>query len=235
MDFTSSYSNTSRLVLQIIPELQCGLTQVGDQQASRTAAMVFIPKTNPYYIHCPLNYFQESASLIGKWIVDDKNNKFNLEFIDNLNEVIITEVVNGVENIINIPTQYNKRLLNYFKLDICHNLAPFIGFDCYAFISLIANVKYFPKNPEFNYEEKEPVKGDFIVLADNDSLPDSIKHWALYLGNDRYLSKFGRSGEGAHSLLEVMNLNGMKTLYKSKFVFVANPKIDARQWEEYDV
>lgn len=28
---------------------------------------------------------------------------------------------------------------------------------------------------------------------------------------------------------------GVKTLYKSKFVFVANPKVDARQWEEYDV
>ena len=235
MDFTSSYSNPSRLVLQIIPELQCGLTQVGDQQASRTAVMVFIPKTNSFYISCPLNYFQERVSLTRKWILDDKNNKINLEFINNLNKVIITEAVNGVENIINIPTHYNKRLLNYFKLDICHNSAAFIGFDCYAFISLIANVKYFPKNPEFNYEEKEPTKGDFIVLADSDSLPDSIKHWALYLGSDRYLSKLGRSGEGAQSLLEVMDLNGMKTLYKSKFVFVANPKVDARQWEEYDV
>lgn len=235
MNFTSLYSNPSRLVLQIIPELQCGLTQVGDRQAHRTSTMMFIPKTNPFYIHCPLNYFQESVSLTGKWILDDKNNKFNLELIDNLNEVIVTEVVNGVENIIKIPTNYNKRLLNYFKLDICHNLASFIGFDCYAFISLIANVKYFPKNPEFYYKEKEPAKGDLIVLADSHLLPDSIKHWALYLGKDHYLSKFGKSGEGTQSLLEVMDLNGMKTLFKSNFVFVANPKVDARQWEEYVV
>lgn len=233
MNLTSSHCNSARLVLQIVPDLPCGQMEVDGRVAPRITGMVYIPKTAPYYIHCPLNYFQESASLSGKWILDDKHNKLKLEFIDNLNEVIITQLVNNNESIINIPSDYNKRLFKYFKLDICHNTNNFKGFDCYAFISLIANVKYFPKSPEFTYEKKEPSVGDFIVLTVNDSLPDSIKHWALYLGNNRYLSKFGRSGEGAQSLLEIMDLKSMKTLYQCEFMFIAKPKIDAREWDGY--
>jgi len=233
MNILTSHSNSTQLVLQITPELNAGDILIAGQKYRRTASFVYIPKNNPYYTHCPLNYFQESVSLPGKWILDDSNSKLKLDFIDNLNEVVITELANGVENLITRPSIFLSRLLDYFKLDICHNLITYKGFDCYAFISLIANVKYFPKNPEFTYEEKEHSAGDIVVFAENNSLPDSIKHWAIYLGKGYYLSKFGRSGEGASSLLSVTDLEGMKFLYKSNSVFVANPKANARQWDGY--
>lgn len=30
--------------------------------------------------------------------------------------------------------------------------------------------------------------------SEND-LPESVKHWAIFLGDNQYLSKFGRSGK----------------------------------------
>jgi len=64
-------------------------------------------------------------------------------------------------------------------------------------------------------------------------LPQSIKHWALYLGDDIYLSKFGRSGEGTQSLVEITNLDGMMALYDCQHVFIACPDSEAEPWDGY--
>lgn len=234
MIIQSSYCNPKQLVLQIIPELPSDMVNIDNLQFPAVAAFIHIPEAPPHYISSPLRYFQKNASLSERWILDDKQNKkMELEFIDDVHEVIITKLINGAESIIKIPFVYNKRLLSYFNLDICHNLSLYKGFCCYAFISLIADVKYFPENPEFEYEKKEPVIGDVIVLAENDSLPNSIKHWALFLGDGYYLSKFGKSGYGTQSLLNIMSIDGMKTLYRSNCVFVAKPKTGAKKWDGY--
>lgn len=233
MNITTSYSNLNTLVLQITPDIKAGNATMFGLEYQRTAAWIIIPETNSRYIHCPLNYFQESASLPGKWILNDINNRITFDSTSNLNKVIITEFKNGVEQLISIPANFNTRLFDYFKFDICHNLYAYKGFDCYAFICLITNVKYFPQNPYFTYEDKEPDIGDAVVLTQNNALPESIMHWALYLGNDYYLSKFGESGKGASSLLTVMDLKGMCFLYKCNKVFVAKPKPNAKHWDGY--
>jgi hypothetical protein len=72
-------------------------------------------------------------------------------------------------------------------------------------------------------------------LSSDENLPRSIKHWVMYLGDDLYLSKFGRSGEGTESHVMVMNLEGMKFLYNCKKNYTAKPKLNAEAWDGFNV
>lgn len=234
MHIDTIHTDKFTLVLQIIPEMAFGPVQVDIRQYNRTAAHIYIPKDDHGKISCPLNYFQENASLPEKWISDDKGAKIKLENINSLRSVVVTELRNNLESKLDIPIEYQNRLLDYLNLDIFHNQEKFKGFDCYAFVSFIANVIYYPKSPEFDYEDREPKAGEFIVLSDTPGLPESIKHWALYLGNGHYLSKFGLSGYGTQSTLEVMDLQGMKYLYQSNYLFVATPKTGASKWDGFE-
>lgn len=220
------------ILLQITPETPFGPVQVDNRQYNRTAAYIYIPAT-PGNILCPLNYFQENVSLPEKWIRDDRGAKLKLENINSLRSVVVTELRNNLESKLDIPIEYQNRLLDYLNLDIFHNQEKFKGFDCYAFVSFIANVKYYLKSPEFDYEDREPKAGEFTVLSNSPGLPESIKHWALYLEIGHYLSKFGLTGPGAQSLLEVMDLQGMKYLYQSNYLFVATPKPNAPKWDGF--
>lgn len=238
---STSYSKPEILVLQILPkESQFGLMQINGKEAQRKDSLIFIPKSQiPETISCPLNYFQQSSSLTGKWINGDSSEKIMLDGIDNLREVIVTVKIKDEEAILHLPHNYGVRILNYLKLDICHKLNDYKGFDCYAFICLLADVKYSPQNPEFDYEEFDynktnPNDGDFIVLTSDDSIPNSIKHWALYLKDGLYLSKFGKSGEGFSCLLDVMDLKGMMTLYECKHTYIARPKDKANAWNGFN-
>lgn len=67
---STSLNNSKQLVLQIVPEAQADLMQINGKVAPLTFAHVFIPKLSSNYLQCPLNYFQENASLSGKWIKD---------------------------------------------------------------------------------------------------------------------------------------------------------------------
>lgn len=235
-EMTTSFSTPETLVLQILPEVRIGTTTVNGKQAYNTWGNVFIPKPdNPgYYIHCPLHYFQQSVSLPEKWILDDYGNRIHLSNTDKLTKVIITKKTNGKEQVIDLPEEYLARIMNYFNLDIPHNDLKYKGFDCYAFASSIANVKYYPLSPDFEYQDKSPKIGDVVVLTNGNDLPESIKHWAIFLGDNQYLSKFGRSGEGTESLLTIMDLEGMKQLYDCKLDYVALPKAKAKKWEGYN-
>ena len=161
------------------------------------------------------------------------SSKINLDYISNLETVIITEKKHGNEIKLNLPPDFGKRLLTYFKLDICHYPQSFAGFDCYAFVSMLANVKYCKANPRFEYEERMPTEGDFVALSQDNTTIESIKHWALYLGKGYYLSKFGMSGLGTQSLISVMDLEGMHKLYESKHVLIARPKHGAEPWNGF--
>lgn len=233
MHLDSKYVDKLHSVLQIAPQIKAGDVQIENRQVNRIAALVYIPKSDQGNIFCPLNYFQQSASVPEKWILDDHGQKFHLDGIESVYTMTVSELKNGSENRLEIPVSYQNRLFEYFKLDVTHNENTFRGFDCYAFISFIANVKYFPQKPEFNYENRAANQGEFVVLANNLALPESIKHWALYLGNDYYLSKFGKSGLGSDSLLNVMDLSGMKYLYQSNYIFTAVPIIGVRNWDGF--
>lgn len=230
----TKFSNATRLVLQVNPVSHIGGVKIEGRIRPRVEAGVFIPKDGDgNFIWCPFNYFQEHASLKDKYIKDDSNNKMALEYVDSLKEVIVTKAQIGHETEIPLSADYKRKLLEYLKFDIQHYTQAFQGFDCYAFVSLLSDVKFFPSSPEFNYEPNEPTIGDIIVLAKSKDLPDSIQHWVLYLGNDCYLSKFGKSDGTASSLLEVMNLDGMKYLYEASYHFVATPKPGARKWDGF--
>ncbi len=245
MSFTIAQNNTNRstnfsdqetLVLQILPQETSGIIRVNGKEALRTYAEVYIPNSKPgLTISCPLNYFQDSVSLLEKWIIYDSSDTINLDGIDNLNKVIVTIKINDEERIIPIPINYSKRLLDYFKLDILNNPDSYRRFDCYALNCLLANVKINDITPEFEYIKKNLEVGDFIVLVPNDHiLPDSIKHWALYLEDNLYLSKFGKSGEGKQSHLAIMDLEGMMTLYKCDISYVAKPQNQAKPWDGFN-
>ena len=231
---STKFSNKTRLVLQVNPANHIGGVKIEDRVRPRVETDVFIPKdTYGNFIWCPFNYFQEHASLKDKYIKDDHNTKIALGYIDNLKDVIVTKVEDGRETEIPLSDAHKRKLLEYLKFDISHYPDSFYSFDCYAFVSLLSDVKFFPTSPEFNYEPKEPAIGDIVVLAKTEDLPHSIQHWAVYLGNDCYLSKFGKSDGTASSLLEVMNLDGMKYLYEAPYCFVATPQAGANKWDGF--
>lgn len=229
------FTTPETVVLQILPDVRIGKTTVNGKEAYRTSAHVFIPNPNNpgSTISCPENYFQQNVSLPEKWILNDSGQKITISNAHRLNKVVVTKKVNGKEEIIDLPDKYPQRLMNYFNLDISHNEKEYKGFDCYAFASLVSNVKYYPLKPDFEYQDKLPSQGDIVVLSNGKNLPESIMHWAIFLGDNQYLSKFGRTGEGASSLLTIMDLEGMKKLYDCNLSFVAIPKQEAKSWEGY--
>lgn len=232
-EMSTNFSTPETLVLQILPEIKMGKTTVHGKETYRTSAIVFIPNDSGGTISCPLNYFQESVSLPEKWILNDLGQKIEIINADKFKKVIVTIKIQGKELMIDLPVEYPKRIFDYFMLDIYHFENKYKGFDCYAFASSIVDVKYYPQSPDFNYKERPPSVGEIVVLANKNNLPDSIKHWAIYLGDNQYLSKFGRSGEGASSLITIMDLNGMKYLYESTLTYVATPKTKAKPWDGY--
>jgi len=231
---STNFSTLENIVLQICPQELSGETTVNGKKYMRTAAFIFLPNSKPgTTISCPLNYFQECCSIKEKWIKDDSVQRIKLESIDKLRKVTITKKVDSIETEICIPELILTKLFEYFSFDINNNLDTYKGFDCYALQSLLYNARLFPPNPPWNYSEKSPSLGNIIAISTDKNVPDSIKHWALSLGEDLYLSKFGRSGEGAESQVTIMNLEGMKLLYDCKYYFIATPNKDADLWDGY--
>lgn len=235
LNMSTSFSNPDTIVIQFAPNENAGMENINRNKEYRTSAFVFIPdpKKLGNTISCPLNYFQESASILDGYILNDVQQRINIKNGSNFDKVIITKKINNNEEKVVLPDGYSKRLLDYFNLDIRHNEDNFVGFDCYAFASSIVNVNYNPKNPDFSYSNINPNIGDIIVLSDGSKLPNSIKHWAIYLGDNQYLSKFGRSGEGTQSLIAVMNLERMMNLYDCTERYVASPNKNAAIWDGY--
>jgi hypothetical protein len=231
---STNFSTIECIVIQICPQELAGETTVNGKKFKRTAAFVFLPNSKPgTTISCPLNYFQESCSITQKWIKSDSGQRIKLESLDQLSKVIITKKVDGIESEIYLPEFFSKKLFDYFALDINNNLVAYKGFDCYALQSLLSDVKMYPPNPTWDYKDISPSLGDIIVLSTDKNIPDSIKHWALSLGEDLYLSKFGRSGEGADSQVTIMNLEGMTLLYECKCCYVVTPIENAEIWDGY--
>ncbi len=227
----STYCSSSTGVIQVLPQLQCGQTEVNGVTAQKIAAYVILPNTGGTTISCPINYFQESTSLPYKWIIDDEGRKHNLQYIDNVSRFQLTIMENGKEFLSNIPNSYETRLFDYFMLDISHNSSKYIGFDCYAFVSFLADATYCPESPPFEFSAVNPSTGDIVAISDSNQMPDAIKHWALCIGDDQYISKFGKTGKGAQSLVELMSMGEMKRLYSCSHNFVATLLDNSAPWD----
>lgn len=227
------YSSPEILVLQINPDFEGRMMAIGDKVGHTYQSIIFIP--DPIHpgntISCLLSYFQESASLPGGWILNDSNEKIQIPNSVNFQKIIVTKKINQKESKVELSDINNRRLLKYFQLDVFHNLNIYKDFDCYAFISFLSDVKYFPQDPEFEYIKKTPKVGDVVALANSDQIPESILHWAFYLGDNLYLSKFGKSGKGPQAFVEIMDLKNMMQLYNCNLVFVSVPKTNARPWD----
>ncbi len=88
---STNFSTTENIVLQICPQKLAGETTVNGKKYKRTAAFIFLPNSSSGTpISCPLNYFQDSCSIPGKWIKNDSGQKLKLENIDKLRKVILT-------------------------------------------------------------------------------------------------------------------------------------------------
>lgn len=231
---STKYSTTTNIVLQVLPQQRTGAMTINEVTEKHTDALLFIPYFNNH-IPCYLDYFQKCASLPRQWIINE--NYQLLEFHNNNNpkEVTVTKLENNTEHKIDLPESYGKGLLNYFMLDVSHNYLDNIDFDCYAFISLVSNTGYNKLEPPFDYitENFEPNIGDIVVLTNGQMLPNSILHWAIYLGDDQYISKFGQTGRGGEALVAIMKLEEMKRLYRCSNNYVAKRKKNAPQWSKY--
>jgi hypothetical protein len=227
----TEYSSENNLVLQIIPELENGKMIIDGRQSEKVSVIVFIPKLDGTKIWCPFNYFQDNCSINEKFIISDNGSKMVLDGINELKKIITTIKANNSETELNISENTKVRLLEYFKLDMGNRLDNFIGFDCHAFVSFIKNTKCIPENPEFNFITEENEIDVAVVLSDNTKLPNSIKHWTIYLGDNLYLSKFGENTTGNHNQLAVMGLNGMYHLYNCNLQYTARIKENASKWD----
>jgi len=233
---SSLFCDANTLVLQIEPgAFTTGKISVGNKYADTRVSHIVMPKGNGSTIHCPLHYFQEHASLRQRSIWDvDKKESIPLNGVANLKHVIVTVLTNGTESECRLPYAYKARLLEYFTLDICHDVERFREFDCYAFASLLADVRYCRPCPPFDFSEvNTPRAGDIVAMSDGGTLPDSIQHWALCLADDLYLSKFGRSGCGADRFVHVTDLGTMMHLYDCTKKVLARPREGAGPWSGY--
>jgi hypothetical protein len=92
-------------------------------------------------------------------------------------------------------------------------------------------LKCIPETPCFTFFERKPDIGEIVSLIKGDGLPESIKHWALYLGEDLFLSKFGKSSGNTDAHIAVMDITGMHKLYNADYIFTATPSEDAPKWD----
>ena len=70
---------------------------VADRRAEKIESWMILPE-NGRTIACPLNYFQENASLLERWITNDNGLRINLKYVNGLDGVTVTIFENGGES-----------------------------------------------------------------------------------------------------------------------------------------
>ena len=227
---TSRFCDATTTVIQIHSGVYCGQIAVADRRARRMASWMILPGANGT-LACPLNYFQEHASLPEGWIADDKGKRIDLGDARQIVSMTVTVTENSRESECALAENLKTNLLSYFMMDIVHNERRYNGFDCHAFVSLLTNTEFRAAAPPFHYEQRNATAGDIVALSDGPALPNSIKHWALCVGDNHFISKFGRAGNGAQALLETTDQEAMLSLYECNRVLIATRRGDARPWD----
>ena len=226
---TSAFCTSAKAVIQVVPGLTAGQLRYAHRRCWRIASWMILPGDRGT-IACPLNYFQHRASLRGRWLDRLNGQRLELRGVGALEAVTISVIAHGVEREVALPGGQAAAILEYFLMDIRRDEAGYHGFDCYAFVSLVTNTLYDPSSPPFDYEARPATPGDVVVFARGSDLPHGIRHWALCVGENLFLSKFGQAGHGAHALLETTDAEAIVTLYECDRFLVARRKAHAPPW-----
>jgi len=217
-------------VIQIATGVTAGRIKYSGRRCDRIASWMILPGIGGT-ISCSLSYFQRRASLPERWIARGNAQRLPLERVGELEAVTIGLLENGIESECRLPDAQARALLSYFMMDVGRDPEGHYGFDCYAFVSLLTDSVHRPEAPPFDYEAREARVGDVVVAARGPHLPGGIRHWALSLGNDLFLSKFGKSGQGAQALLETTDGQALLSLYDCDHMLVATRRPDAPPWD----
>jgi hypothetical protein len=216
--------------MQIAPGAKAGKIRYSGRRCDRLASWMILPGDGGT-ITCSLSYFQRRASLPGRWIARENGQRIPLRRLGELEAVTISIVENGLESECRLPDAQARALLGYFMMDIDRNEAGYRGFDCYAFVSLLTDSMLRPEAPPFEYEERDAKVGDVVVAANGPDLPGSIKHWALCVGENLFISKFGATGLDAQALVETTDRAAILSLYDCDRMLVARKVADAPPWD----
>ena len=218
-------------MIQIAPGIEAGVIKFSERRCPRIAAWMILPGEGGT-IACSLGYFQRRASLRNQWIDGEGGRSIELSSVGGLGGVVVSVVKDGVETECRLPEGQAGALLRYFMMDVGNDAAAYEGFDCYAFASLMTDSLFMPDAPPFDFEDRPAKPGEIVVAANGPELPGSIRHWALCVGDDAYLSKLGQTGQGAQALLDITDRQGMLTLYECDRTFVATRRMDAPPWDD---
>gem|GEM_PF-1787954 len=230
---TSSFCTPARAVIQIAPGNPGGQINYAGRSCQRLASWMILPGERGT-IASPLSYFQTHASLPEGWIAGEDGQPIPLWNVAQLEAVAVTVVENGAERDCGLPESESGRLLRFFMMDVSHHEASYEGFDCYAFVSFLTDALCRPAEPPFAFEEGRAQGGDVVVVAaSGESLPGGIRHWALCVGPDLFISKFGKTGDGAQALLEATDLGAMLALYDCDRALIARKMADAPPWDHW--
>jgi len=227
---TSSLCTPVRAVIQIVPGIPAGRIKYAGRSCRRLTSSMILPGAAGT-IACPLPYFQRRASMSQGWIATDDGRRLHLGHVAGLDSVAVTIVENGLESESRLPVRQADALLAYFRMDVPRHEASYDGFDCYAFVSLLTDSVLKPEDPPFDFEEGALKAGDVVVVARGPELPHGIRHWALCVGEDVFISKFGRTGDGAQALVEATDGQAMLSLYDCDRMLIARRKADALPWD----
>jgi hypothetical protein len=229
---TSAFCTPTRAVIQLVPGNPAGQINYAGRSCRRIEAWMILPGERGT-IASPLNYFQRRASLPEGWIAAEDGEPIPLWNVAGLEAVAVTVVEEGGERECGLPEFETAALLRYFMMDIPRHEPSYVGFDCYAFVSCLSNALYRPEDPPFAFEDGVPQAGDRIVVASGAHLPGAIRHWALCVGPDIFISKFGKTGDGAQALLEATDMQAMLSLYDGDRALIARKRAEAPPWDDW--
>jgi len=158
------------------------------------------------------------------------NKPYNYYCLSNLSRTDSIQVLmrndQGLKNI-HLPEQMLSNIARFIRED---SKPREERFDCASFVHFVNDVPYqFGNCQAKNWnmrllsDENNLKPGDTIAIAKidnpNNFSDEDITHFAIYLGDSLYLSKFGSKGK-----LIVANLEEMKKGFGGEYFFQANPK-----------
>ncbi len=250
---STSFSDPETIVIQVSPDILIEEETVNGNKAYGPRAIVFVPfKESPDgFLFFTLKEFQIRLKVLyNSWVIGKENIPgwvirkeimpvFNLESPNIFSKVRVTSKVKEKEVIIDLPFNYNLRLLNFFKQDIEHNKVKFHRYDCQSFTRQLVNVESAWSCDDFDLQKnKEPAVGEVVVLTTgelnfpcDENPKGTVRHWAIYVGDNLYLSKFGATTENkGTNLVGFMDLEGMKKLFNCRLHYVAYPGSESNPW-----
>lgn len=132
---------------------------------------------------------------------------------------------NGSEYVLPIAEEIRNKIFSYFNIYTFdatdkHNCKGFCYFIYQKEDSLEAPVKKIWNRKPFN--KKTILPGEIIAFYQKKY--DSYSHWALYLGEGIYLSKYGNTG------IKVDSLERLKKFYEADTIFQMRSKTKKSCW-----